>query len=94
MKFLDIKEKLLDALKIRLKKTPIECEERFTLIDGFMMLPLNHELSKHIVTGGMAVPIIGIVGNTSGRIYLFALKPLLPDVDLDNMEMLSSLPKA
>jgi len=70
VKFLDIKEKLQLALQEKLKQTPIVGEAGFTLIDGFMTLPLHGDISNNLIIGGPSIPVIGIVGNTSGRVYL------------------------
>jgi len=82
VKFLDIKEKLQLALQEKLKQTPIVGEAGFTLIDGFMTLPLHGDISNNLIIGGPSIPVIGIVGNTSGRVYTFALKVILPDIQI------------
>lgn len=82
VKFLDIKEKLQIALQEKLKQTPIVGEAGFTLIDGFMTLPLHGDISNNLIIGGPSIPVIGIVGNTSGRVYTFALKVILPDIQI------------
>lgn len=83
VKFSDIKDELLAALQLRLKTTPIKEEAQgFELIEGFMTLPLQAEISNSVMLGGPSIPIIGIVGKASGRIYTFALKALLPEVKI------------
>jgi hypothetical protein len=47
-----------------------------------MMLPLQGTISNNTILGGPSIPTIGIVGNTSGRIYTFALKAILPDIQI------------
>ncbi|MDQ5912193.1 MAG: hypothetical protein QG568_408 [Patescibacteria group bacterium] len=82
IKFSDIKTELQAALGEKLKQTPILGEAGFTLIDGFMTLSLNGELSNNLIIGGPSIPTVGIVGNTSGRIYTFALKVILPNIKI------------
>lgn len=82
LKFSDIKEELQDALKRKLAAAPIPHENGFALIEGFMTLPLQSEWSTNLILGGPSIPIVGIVGNTSGRIYTFALKAILPDIQI------------
>jgi hypothetical protein len=80
IKFSDIKNELQNALQAKLKQTPIIGEDGFTLIEGFMTLALNDAISNNIIIGGPGIPIVGIVGNTSGRVYTFALKAILPNL--------------
>lgn len=82
IQFVDIKDRLQKALQEKLKATPIPGESGFALIEGFMNLPLQLEISNNIVIGGQNIPMVGIVGNTSDRIYTFALKAVLPDIQI------------
>ena len=82
IKFIDIKARLQKSLEDKMLKNPILGENGFTLIDGFMTFSLNGELSSNLIIGGPSIPMVGIVGNTTGRIYTFALKILLPDLKL------------
>lgn len=82
IKFSEIKNRLQDALQEKLKLTPIPNEAGFALIEGFMTFPIQAELSNNLIIGGPNVPMVGIVGNTSGRIYTFALKAILPDIQI------------
>ncbi|MCX6808919.1 MAG: hypothetical protein NTW50_04650 [Candidatus Berkelbacteria bacterium] len=80
IKFEDYKQRISDAVQRKLQSAPIAGENGFTLIEGFVMQPLSNEVSGNIVIGGPTIPMVAIVGNTSGRIYYFALKLLLPEV--------------
>lgn len=80
IKFSDIKEKIQAALEKKLKQSIIPNEDGFTLIEGFMSWNLQPEISNKVVIGGPNVPVVGVLGNTSGRIYTFALKAILPDI--------------
>jgi|SRR5580692_2385174 hypothetical protein len=79
--FSDIKERLTRELQNKLIDTPIPNENGFFLIEGFMPLYLNKEISSNLILGGTNVPTVGIVGKNSGRIYLFALKAVLTDLE-------------
>lgn len=82
IKFDEIKEKLQAALQNKLQLSPIPNEQGFSLIEGLMSLPLRSEYGNEIFLGGLNIPVVGIVGNTSGRVYTFALKALLPDIEI------------
>ncbi len=82
IKFIEIKDELQKALQDKLNKKPVIGEDGFTLIDGFMTLSLNGEISTNIIIGGPSIPVIGIIGNTSGQIYTFALKVILPNIKI------------
>jgi hypothetical protein len=76
IKFEDYKQRITDAIQGRLRTAPIVGERGFSLIEGFIMQPLSNEVSGNITIGGPTIPLVAIVGNTSGRVYYFALKAL------------------
>jgi hypothetical protein len=89
LKFDDFKEKIANALNSRIKSlnSPIidesaVAESGYILIEGFFNLGFQKELSGGLILGGPTLPSVAVVGNTSGRIYFFALKALLPDISL------------
>lgn len=82
IKFSEIKERLVQALNIKLSQNKLQVSEKVTIVDGFVNQPLSMELSGSFVIGGPAVPMIMLVGNDSGRVYYFALKAILPDIQL------------
>ncbi len=82
IKFSEIKDDLQTALNEKLRLSLIPNESGFTLIEGFMTLPLQGEISNNVILGGPSIPVVGIVGNTSGRIYTFALKVILPKLEI------------
>ena len=81
IKFDDYKQRITDAIQAKLQITPIIGENGFTLVEGFIMQPLSKEVSGNIIIGGPTIPLVAIVGNTSGRMYYFALKALLPNLE-------------
>ncbi len=77
-KFEDYKVPITDAIQEKLKQTPITGENGFTLIEGFIMETLKKDLSTNIVLGGPTtfIPLVAVVGKTTGRVYYFAVKTL------------------
>lgn len=74
--FEELKPRILQALQQR----RIEGElTGLTLVDGFVMQGLQ-DRTNGIFIGGKSIPLVAVVGNTSGRMYYFALKALLPDL--------------
>lgn len=84
IKFEDYKQQIVEALDRNLKSSasPFVGENGFTLIDGFFSQPFQKEMSGNFVIGGPALPMVAIVGNTTGRVYFFALKILLPSIKI------------
>jgi len=76
VKFPEYKQRITEAIEQKIRTVPIAGENGFTIIDGFIMQPISGEVSGNITIGGPTVPLVAIVGNTSGRIYYFALKAL------------------
>lgn len=71
----EIRQKIIANLKVR----DLGIGEEVTLINGFINQPFNKKLSNDLVIGGPTIPMIILVGNTTGRVYLFALKAILND---------------
>ena len=72
----------MEALSIKFRQTPLLGESNgFVLIEGFAMQSIQPQ-TEGISIGGNAIPMVIVVGNTTGRVYQFALKALLPDVTL------------
>ncbi|MFA5829313.1 MAG: hypothetical protein WC843_02355 [Candidatus Gracilibacteria bacterium] len=80
LKFSDHKAKIIEALNARGPQLGIL--EPIALVEGFINQPLQMEFTGGLVIGGPAIPMVAVVGNNSGRIYYFALKALLPDIQL------------
>jgi hypothetical protein len=80
IKFQDIKNDIIAQLKIHGQKTGIT--EPVTLVDGFIRQPYNMELSSTFVIGGPTIPMIMLLGDETGQIYLFALKAILKNLEL------------
>ena len=80
IKFDEHRDKIVKAIEDKFATKPILGENGFTLVEGFIMEPLSNEVSGNIIVGGPRIPLIAVVGNTSGQMYYFALKALLPEL--------------
>lgn len=78
IKFSDIEHEAKEAIQEKLKLSPISGENGFHFIEGFFYPQLLSSFSSDIILGGTALPMVGVVGKTTGRIYTFALYALLP----------------
>ena len=78
LKFSEHKKNITKALESR----ELGIDEEISLIDGFINQPVFKELTGAIVIGGPTIPMIAAVGNSSGRVYFFALKAILPEVEI------------
>lgn len=54
----------------------------FSLIPGFIQAPLQNAMGNDagFAITGSSVPLVGIIGNSTGQIVYFAVSVLLPDV--------------
>lgn len=82
IKFSDIKSKIEKALEEKLKENPINNESGFSLVEGFMISPAHSVLSKELIINSSTLPMVALVGDTSGRVYMFALKAILPEIEI------------
>lgn len=76
IKFEDHKEAILAALH----SNPTNVSEPVTLLDWFFIQPASATLSERLSIAGPQFPMIGLVWNTTGRVYFVALKFLLPHI--------------
>lgn len=74
------KEEILKALNLKLQLKQIKIDEKAQLVDGFFVQSFQNTLAG-IQLGGPAIPSIALVGE-SGQIYFFALKALLPNLEI------------
>ncbi len=79
IKFEEYKQRIVEALN---RRGNLGIQEPITLIDGFANQPIQKELSGAFIVGGPAIPMIMLLGTTSGRVYFFALRALLPDIKI------------
>ncbi|MEI8174664.1 MAG: hypothetical protein WCG28_01805 [bacterium] len=80
--FNELKTKIQNAIQQKLAQLPNNHGEAgFTLIDGFLNFPIQDKMDGSLTIGGPTVPMVAIMGNTSGRVTFFPLKALIPDFD-------------
>ncbi|MBU3668362.1 MAG: hypothetical protein FGM57_00155 [Candidatus Taylorbacteria bacterium] len=78
--FSEYKEKIKKAIDTR--SSILGINEPVSIIDGFVNQPIQNDLSGSFVIGGPTIPMVMLVGSHSGRVYYFALKALIPDINL------------
>ena len=80
--FLEIREDIYNAL---LSKSKFIKEDKFSLIEGFIGVEIwehfNRDLDGIMPHPGV-IPMVGLVGDESGRLYIFSLKALLPHIEI------------
>lgn len=79
-RFEDLKKDITQRLKER--SLVIGIKESVAILEGFVMEPFKTELTGEFTVGGPTVPMVMLIGNESGRVYFFALKALLPELEL------------
>lgn len=80
IKFTDHKKSILEA--INNKNGSHGIQEPTSLVEGFFKQPIYNEVSGNIIIVGPTIPMIAVAGTSSGRIYFFALKALLPNLEM------------
>jgi len=80
--FEEHRKQIEDAVNIRIKNGSIKDPLGFILIDGFINMSYNKKVENSIVVGGPSVPCISVVGKSTGLVYTFALKVLLPNIQI------------
>lgn len=80
--FENLKIQIEKALESRLANGIINDPGGFILLDGFINIIYQKEIGNAFQIGGPTVPAVAIVGKTSGQIHTFALKVLLPHIEL------------
>lgn len=75
-KFSEISNEISEALKEKVKL--IE-EDEFGLLEGFIRIALYEDFNNAPTA---LVPLVGLYGKKSGRLYTFPLKALLPDIEI------------
>jgi hypothetical protein len=81
IEFENIKLELISAIEKRLiveNRVP----DDFTLLESFFNHPIQNELSEQIILGAPTIPMIALIKKTSGQIYFYALKALLPNLPI------------
>lgn len=76
------KLEIQQAIELRIKQGIISDPSGFVLLEGFIHTPLQMEIGGAFVIGGQMVPTVAVVGKSTGLIYSFALKVLIPRIQL------------
>jgi hypothetical protein len=84
IKFSKIKKDIIKSLNKKLNEKKLHINEKITLLDGFVNQVHLPNLQKEWIIGGNSIPMIILVGDESGQIYYFALKAILPKLNLNN----------
>ena len=80
MKFKDYKKEIVEELKDRLNKIPLQ--EKATLIEWFFYPHICDKYTSVISLWWPTVPMVGVVWDESGRVYFYALKALLSNLEI------------
>jgi len=76
------KKEIEDAINVRIKSGLIKDPNGFILLDGFFNMTHNKKIDNSIIVGGPTVPCVSVVGKSTGLIYTFALKVLVPSIQI------------
>lgn len=82
IKFESYKAQIQKAIEVRIQQGLIKDAAGFILIDGFINMPFQKELGNSFVVGGPTIPSVAVVGKSSGLVYTFAIKVLIPGIQL------------
>jgi hypothetical protein len=80
--FEEYKVKVQQAIELRIEKGLLSDPEGFILIDGFVNIHYQKDMGSAFILGGPTIPAVAVVGKGSGLIYTFALKVLLPNIQI------------
>lgn len=80
--FEEYKGQIQAAIQQKISMGVISDQAGFILIDGFISMPFQKEIGGAFVIGGPTIPAVAVVGKSSGVIHTFALKVLLPSIQL------------
>ena len=84
IRFSDYKDRIISALEARgysFRGSDITLP-KYSIIDSFINQPIQSEISGNVIIGGPSLPMVMIIENATGRLEFFALKALLPDIQL------------
>lgn len=76
------KTQIQTAIESKITTGVISDPAGFILIDGFINMPFQKEMGGAFVIGGPSIPAVAVVGKSTGLIHTFALKILLPNIQL------------
>lgn len=80
IEFQKIKAKLQEALDVCLRKDFLNPSDYALVDNSFINQPIQAELSNNIVIGGSTLPMVAVVKKSTGQLFFYALKALIPDL--------------
>lgn len=80
IKFEDCKERIVAELLARHEIMPYD-KNGYILVEGFLEQQVLSESSDNIVLGGPSLPMIALIGESTGLVFYFSAKILLPDLE-------------
>ncbi len=82
IKFEQYKPQIEQAINLRISQGVISDPSGFILLDGFINIQLKKEMVGEFLIGGLSVPSVAVVGKSTGLVYTFALKVLIPNIQI------------
>lgn len=83
--FDDYKDEINKALNIKVQMLPHD-PAGYSIVGGFLTQPIQQEVGSSFTIGGPVLPTIAVVANTSGLVYHFTLKSILPNLGIYDEE--------
>lgn len=80
IKFEDIREEIINELKIKMSELFLFQTTSFSLIEGFIHVRGYSDLNNPLAS--IMIPCVGVINNDNGRVYTYALKVILPGLDI------------
>jgi|GEM_PF-795330 hypothetical protein len=80
--FAELLGEIQASLDEKLQQGFFSPDTSLTVLEGFTYMPIQSSVGVAYQIGGPAVPVVGAVGNNTGKVYYFPLKVLVPRVEL------------
>lgn len=80
--FENYKQQIITEINKKIADGVISDPEGFILIEGFINIQQQKEITGAFIVGGPTVPAVAVVGKKNGLIHHFALKVLLPNIPI------------
>ncbi|MBU1557714.1 hypothetical protein KKC45_02025 [Patescibacteria group bacterium] len=77
--FIKHKEEILNALK---EKASSKLSGNLTLVEGLIFADIQKDPKNITIGGNQRIPMIAVVDNETGLVHNFALKVLLPNIEI------------
>ena len=80
--FADLRVRIQTAVNEKIQLLGITDPQGFTIVDSFVPVNLQPKIGGGQFLGGPYIPVVALVANSTGEVRYFALKNLLPDLDI------------